>query len=490
MAGERQMKQKGKALKGFAWFLVFMFVCGMVSRGIYAQQMPRVTTVKIVERELDHTVEGEGVLEAKQEKPLILPAGLLVENIYVRKGQMVREGDLLLTLDTESIEKLYQEKQEELALAESRLKDYESGVAKEAQDRQRAIDRANEDYNQANSSGGVGVNAAQEAYQRAKDALNNFPSLKDYKKRTREKDEEYQKLKKEADKEGASDEEKCAFEDYAAQLESSLESRYQEEKQGLKETLSQREGELSAVKKEQGEKILAAGRALEDAKEPLRVEEAMEVELRQLISDIKEEQGVYKEYLDKEGAVFAPESACVSAVLLEVGGVTGETGIMVLSTLGDTLYFTGNILKEDKKYVALGDLMSISFGGRYLSDIPVLAIEEGEDGGYKVTAEISSKDRSIGENGTFSLVRKTDSYSECIPVSALYTENQENYVYYIEKQETILGTELVVKKRKVKVLDQDEKFAALDRGSFTEDELLIAGADKEFDVGTRVREEE
>ena len=430
------MKQKGKALKGFIWFLVLMFVCGMVSRGIYAEQMPRVVTAKIVERELDHTVEGEGVLEAKEEKPLLLPTGLLVEKIHVRKGQMVKAGDLLLTFNTESLKKLYEEKQKELTLADTRLKDYESGVAKETQNRQRAIDRASEDYSQANSSGQDGVNIAQGAYQRAKDALDSFPSLKEYKKKAKEKDGEYQKLKKEADKKDASDEEKCAFEEYAAQLESSLESRYQEEKQGLKEALSQREGELSAAKKEQGEKILAAGRALEDAREPLRVEEATEVELRQLISDIKKEQGIYKEYLDKEGAVFAPEDACVSDVLLEAGGITGE------------------------------------------------------DGGYKVTAEISSQDRMIGENGTFSLVRKTDSYPQCIPISALYTENQEDFVYYIEKQETILGTELVAKKRKVKVLDKDEKFAALDGGSFTEDELLIVGFDKEFETGTRVREEE
>lgn len=484
------MKQKGKALKGFAWFLVLMFVCGMISRGIYARQMPRVATAKIVERELDHTVEGEGILEAKEEKPLLLPAGLLVAGIHVRKGQMVEEGDMLLTLDMESLQKLYKKKQEELALADTRLKDYESGVAREAQNRQRAIDRANEDYGQANSSGGDAVNTAQGAYQRAKDALNAFPSFKDYKEKEKERDETYQKLKEEAEKKDASDEEKCAFEDYADQFESSLNSRYEEEKQGLSDALAQREAELSGAKREQGEKILAAGRALEDAKEPLRVEEAAEVELRQLISDIKEEQGIYKEYLDKEGVVTAPERACVSAVLVEPGGMTGETGAVVLSTLGDTLYFTGNILKEEKKYVAPGDLMTISFGGRYVSDIPVLAIEEGEDGGYKVTAEISSQDRMIGENGTFSLVRKTDSYPECVPISAVYTENQENFVYYIEKQETILGTELVAKKRKVKVLDKDEKFAALDRGSFTEDELLIVGFDKEFETGTRVREEE
>ena len=89
---------------------------------------------------------------------------------------MVKEGDLLLTFNTESLKKLYEEKQKELTLADTRLKDYESGVAKETQNRQRAIDRASEDYSQANSSGQDGVNIAQGAYQRAKDALDSFPS--------------------------------------------------------------------------------------------------------------------------------------------------------------------------------------------------------------------------------------------------------------------------------------------------------------------------
>lgn len=484
------MGKKGKALKGFVIFLIFIFICGIISRGIYAEQMPRITTAKISSRELNHTVNGEGIVEAKQEKPFLLPAGLLVDSVNVRKGQKVEEGDVLFTLDVEEISKQYQEKQEELKLAKTRLSDYNAGVAEGEKNHQTALNRAREDYNNANSSSAEAVNAAQGAYQSAKDALNNFPSKKDYIKQAKKKDDTYQKLKKEAKKKDATEEDKAAFEDYEAQLESGLESRYQEEKQALKDSVAQREADLSSARKDQGERLQAAGRALEDAGEPLRTEQATSLELSQMIGEIEEQCSMYKEYLDKGGEVFATESAYVSAILVEAGGFTPETGAIVLSTLGETLYFTGYITKEDKKYVSQGDLMTLVLGGRYLSDIPILALEEGEDSGYKVTAEISSQGRTIGENGNFSLVRKTDTYSECVPLAAIHSENQEDYVYYVENRETILGTELVAKRRKVKVLDKDEEFAALEAGTFTDEEMIILEADKEFQIGSRVREEE
>ena len=121
------MKQKSKALKGFAVFLIFMFICGIISRGIYAEQMPKITTAKIASRELNHTVNGDGIVEAKQEKPFLLPAGLLVDSVNVRKGQAVQEGDVLFTLDLEELKKQYEKKQEELKLAKTRLEDYNAG---------------------------------------------------------------------------------------------------------------------------------------------------------------------------------------------------------------------------------------------------------------------------------------------------------------------------------------------------------------------------
>jgi len=485
------MKQKGKALRWFGVFLVFMLVCGIVSRGIYAQQMPRVKTAVIQTKMLNHKVEGEGVVEAKQEMPFTLPPGLLVAGVCVRQGQKVEQGDVLLYLDMDSLEKMYREKQQELDLAKTRLSDYKAGVAAEEKDRQTNLNRANEDYNNTKNETDSDLAGANQAYQDALDALKDFPSLKKYKKQKMEEDKKYRKLQEAAQNLYATEEDRQALKDYKSQLESTLESQYKEEKQSLEEARAQREAELSALQKEQGEKMAAAGRALEDAKKPEAAEVSAELELEQAADRIEEECGIYKSYLDAQGAVTAQEESYVSRILVEAGGITAESGVMVLSTIGETLFFTGNITKEDKKYVTAGDAMSISFGSsRFLSDIPVIAIGETEDGGYKVTAEISSEGRSIGENGSFSLVRQTESYSGCVPLSALRTENYEDFVYYIEEQETILGTELVVKKRKVKVVDKDEEFAALEGSPFTEEEKLIIDADKEFNPGSRVRMEE
>lgn len=485
------MRQKGKAFKWFGMFLVFMLVCGMVSRGIYAEEMPRIITAQIQTTQLNHKVEGEGVVEAMQEKPFTLPAGLPVANVCVRQGQKVEEGDVLLYLDQEGINNLYQEKQQELTLAKTRLSDYQAGVAKGERDHQINLNRANEDYNNTLASTDSNLSSARNAWESAKSSLANFPSLKEYKKKAREEDSQYQELQERAKSRDARKEDKQTFRDYKAQFESKTESQYQAEKQALKEEVAQREAEVSAADSEKNEKMSQVSRALEDARETEPVEGALGLELEQAIDLLEKQCEKYKAFLDSQGAILAGETAYVSKILVEAGGITGDGGALVLGTIGETLFFTGNITKEEKKYVNTNDTINISFGsGSYVSDIPVLAVGEQEDGSYKITAEIPSRGLAIGESGSFSLVKQTEKFSCCIPLDALHTEDYEKFVYYIEKQETILGTELVAKKRKVKVLDKDEEFAALEEGTFTEEELLIVNADKKYSVGSRVRMEE
>ena len=60
----------------------------------------------------------------------------------------------------------------------------------------------------------------------------------------------------------------------------------------------------------------------------------------------------------------------------------------------------------------------------------------------------------------------------------------------VEEQETVLGTELIARKRKVKVLDQDEEYAALEDGTLTDMEQFIVDSDKEVKDGARIRQRE
>ncbi|MDE7120611.1 MAG: biotin/lipoyl-binding protein [Oscillospiraceae bacterium] len=93
-------KIKAKSLKSFLLFLATMFVMTFVSRGIYANSIPRVSAVSVTNQALSQTVECSGTLETNRNQPVLLPPELLISEVYVKPGDKVKAGDLLLRFDT------------------------------------------------------------------------------------------------------------------------------------------------------------------------------------------------------------------------------------------------------------------------------------------------------------------------------------------------------------------------------------------------------
>ena len=56
------MKRKEKIAAGFLIFLAVMWMCTLISKSIYASQLPRVTTVLAEKRRIEHVVEADGIL--------------------------------------------------------------------------------------------------------------------------------------------------------------------------------------------------------------------------------------------------------------------------------------------------------------------------------------------------------------------------------------------------------------------------------------------
>ena len=80
-------KYKERAVKYFAVFLLFMLVCTIVSRGIYAWQMPKVVTETVETHTLTRKILADGVVLTKEEAPVVVEAGILVEKVCVVEGQ-------------------------------------------------------------------------------------------------------------------------------------------------------------------------------------------------------------------------------------------------------------------------------------------------------------------------------------------------------------------------------------------------------------------
>ena len=105
-----EKRKKGIAV-GLAFFLVFMWVCTLVSKSIYASGLPMVSTISIEAKYIEHTVEAEGIVEAGAKLPVIVLGGLRVEELAVHVGDKVEEGDLLFTVDLEEIREIIAEQE-------------------------------------------------------------------------------------------------------------------------------------------------------------------------------------------------------------------------------------------------------------------------------------------------------------------------------------------------------------------------------------------
>lgn len=79
-------------------------------------------------------------------------------------------------------------------------------------------------------------------------------------------------------------------------------------------------------------------------------------------------------------------------------------------------------------------------------------------------------------------------YSLCVPLEAVHTdENGNQFVYCLEEQDSILGIVTVAERRYVNVIIQDESIAALEEGTITIADEIIAHSNMELENGSKVK---
>ncbi len=101
---EKKTMFKAKALKYFFAFLIGMLVLTFVSRGIYTYQMPKISVTTLKNTTITHKIESSGVTVASNELPIVVLPELRISELYVKKGDILAKGDVLLKYDKEYLE--------------------------------------------------------------------------------------------------------------------------------------------------------------------------------------------------------------------------------------------------------------------------------------------------------------------------------------------------------------------------------------------------
>lgn len=236
--------------------------------------------------------------------------------------------------------------------------------------------------------------------------------------------------------------------------------------------------------------LLAAERALEDAGSPEGRDSTgkiSELDKEKLLMDLKK----LETLLENGGQIKSPITGVVTKVSITTGDKTSDGTAILMADTTSGVKFVAQIGIESEKYIAKNDEASIkpTNNDNTLEGLKVASVKANEENKemLDVTILLPKDSLEIGTAAEFQVTRNSKSYSSCVPIQSVHTENNENFVYVLQESESVLGKEIIAQKLIVQVLDKNEKYAALADGSLTNDQMVITEADKTIGVGSRVR---
>ena len=257
----------------------------------------------------------------------------------------------------------------------------------------------------------------------------------------------------------------------------------------LQDDLRAKQEALNEVIAGRNQTLASAGKNISDANAPQASDSTLENTKREL-ENTKEDLEKVTLLQDAGGIITAPSDSVLKSLSVQTGDITGQGAAAVLYLLDDDFRMTGSISKENLKYIDTGmDVQITDNNNNDISGATVESItEDEEDSDIRNLSILLPKDSlSIGQTAQFSISKDAGPYDCCVPLTALYEENGQNYVYVTDTENTVLGTVLVARQVFVTVKDKNQTTAALESGSISSGQQVIVSANRELKDGSRVR---
>lgn len=439
-------------------FLVFMWICTIVSKSIYVSGLPRVTAQTPDKKYVEHIVDTEGIVVAGGEFAVNTTPGIRVSSLKVQEGDFVQEDDLLFCVDLEDLGSMISEKERQLTKLKYQLADLLANQTLSSQKKETDISWAKEDYDKTDRETKETVERMEKALEGAEDAL-----------------EEY--LETDAANQTVSGSDALAGENEGSR---------KQEKEALENAVYEARQNLENANRDRDEALRQKQRELDGANTPGMADSAAAV--YQL--DIEALQEELKEFYDLRkagGEVRALREGFVSQIQIGTGGRTSSTAAMLLTDGQVPCQFKFSITKAQGKYLHLGDKVKLKIEGNSGIEAKVDYLTENMAGGYDMICRLPEK---VGQPGVSGSIKKTvqgELHYSAIPIEALHVENEACYIYVLKEKRGILGQEYYVEKLKVRVADQNDRYAALEDGVVASDAKIITYSSEELKQGASVR---
>lgn len=239
--------------------------------------------------------------------------------------------------------------------------------------------------------------------------------------------------------------------------------------------------------------LLDRSRAIEDAnKETASNSNAKQSELDKELKLI--ELNKLNQLAAAGGLITAPVDGVITKIDVTVGSsTTGSASMLMADTTSGTKFVT-QLTQEQQKYISRNDVVTLVTADKKTTvenlTVDMISANNENSALMDITVLIPDGSIDIGTNATLEVTKKSDPYNLCVPIEAIRSDGNTNYVLVVKEVKTVLGTELQAERMDVTILEQNEKYAALAEGAVTTENQIITSSSRQIEAGDRIRLEE
>ena len=413
-----------KTLKRIVVFFAVMLILTLVARGTSSAIRPVVTTQQAKAGTISQSVQSSGSITASSVLSVSLPEGIVLDNILVKEGQSVVEGQTLATCDVD-----------ELSTKLDRAK--------------ASLQKSKAEYNQLLSNAvldDTSVARTQQALLRAYEA-----DQKAY--------EELEKLRasENPDPEAISTAEQAADDAHWAAQQAEYD----------------RNSALASYQEMQRQNNLSA-----------QVNQASAEDVALDIKDTQAEIEQLEQLVNQQGVISSPFSGVISNVEAEVGTESTQTFCTIYDTSKGYL-FACELPAAQASDCQTG-LSAVIKQGDQTETAAITAISENaENDTVDITIQLTATDWKVGPADAEIVLSEQD-YDLCLPNTAIHQDNQGDFVFAVEEKNTVLGTQNVLVRIPVTVLEVGQSQTSIE-GAISPEDSIVVQSTRSLEAGSKVR---
>lgn len=189
-----------------------------------------------------------------------------------------------------------------------------------------------------------------------------------------------------------------------------------------------------------------------------------------IIAQYQEKCDELDELVKAGGIVTAQSAGTIIKLRMEAGEFTTGNSVLTLAQDEQEIMMVAEFSKDDENYLSIGNIVEISNSeniqtNNEFKNLTIQSVSEKVDdtGILEVSVALPTGSIPIGSHIEFAVRTDIKNYDNCIDKAALHQDGDNSYyVYVVEESDTILGTQNIVRREKVELLDSDNQNVAVD----------------------------